>query len=123
MSSKLEIKKLFAKYNSKYYLKLINNIHCNKSEPNEDYVIIDGKQWPKKIYYDNLPPILNNIVPSKHTNKYIYNICSTTIGIHLNSPRYEIIEINSDTDSNELCEIRNDIRSLINIVAYMNKCT
>tara|TARA_B000000437_G_scaffold129396_1_gene93896 strand:+ start:36 stop:407 length:372 start_codon:yes stop_codon:yes gene_type:complete len=123
MSSKLEIKKLSAKYNAKYYLKLINNIHCNKSVINEEYVIIDGKQWPKKIYYDNLPPNLNNIVPSKHTNKYVYNICSTTIGIHLNSPRYEIVEINTDNSSSDLYEIRDDIRSLINIVANMNKCT
>jgi len=122
MSSKLEIKKLFAKYNSNYYLKLINNIHCNKSDPNEEYVIIDGNQWPKKIYCDNLPPILNNIVPSKACDKYVYNICGTTIGIDLKSPRYKIEEIHPELHP-PINEIRDDIRSLINIVANMNKYT
>ena len=121
MSSKQEIKTLFTKYNSKYYLKLINNINFHRTHSNNDYIIINNKRWPKKIYYDDLPPILNNIIPSKHTNKYIYNICNNTIGIHLDSPRYEIVEVETNNNSNDLCEIKNDIRLLINIVANMNR--
>jgi len=113
-----EIKKLITKYNSKYYLKLVTNINnCKNSQ--DDYIIINGKKWPQKIYYDNSPPILNNIVPLRYSNRYIYNICHNTIGIHLNSPRYDIVEINNKDTSSELYEIKNDIRLLINIVANM----
>lgn len=121
-SSKPEIKNLFTKYNSRYYLKLLNKTSSNKFNPNKNYVIINNRYWPLKIYYDELPPILNNITPSKHDDKYIYNICSDKIGIHLDSPRYEIVEIESN-DMDELSEIRKDIRLLINIVANMNKST
>lgn len=119
MSSKQEIQKLFIKYNSKYYLKLLNNIPINKYNINKDDVIINNKYWPKKIYYNNLPPALNNIIPSKHDNKYIYNICSDKIGIHLNSPRYEIVDI-EDNDTEELYDIKKDIKLLINIIANIN---
>jgi hypothetical protein len=118
-ASNNEIKKLITKYNSKYYLKLVNNVYSSKYEQDNDYIIINGIQWPKKIYYDDSPPILNNIIPSKYGNKYIYNISSNTIGIQLDSPRYDIIEIDNKYTSGEICEIKNDIRLLINIVANM----
>ena len=57
----------------------------------------------KKIYYDYLPPVLNNIIQLKHNDKYIYNIRSNTIGIHLHSPRYEIVKIKTNNNSNDLC--------------------
>ena len=70
---------------------------------------------PKKIYYDESPPILNNIIPLKCSNRYIYNVSSNTVGIQLDSPRHDIIEIDNQHTSGELCEIKNDIRLLINI--------
>lgn len=118
-ASNNEIKKLITKYNSKYYLKLINNVYSSKCGQDDDYIIINGIRWPKKIYYDDSPPILNNIVPLRYSNKYIYNICSNTVGIQLDSPRYDIIETDNQYTSSEICEIKNDIRLLINIVANM----
>ena len=118
-ASNNEIKKLITKYNSKYYLKLINNVYSSKCGQDDDYIIINGIRWPKKIYYDDSPPILNYIVPLRYSNKYIYNICSNTVGIQLDSPRYDIIETDNQYTSSEICEIKNDIRLLINIVANM----
>ena len=49
---------------------------------------------------------------------------SNTVGIQLDSPRYEIITIDNTNNRNidifsEIYEIKNDIRLLINIVANM----
>ena len=48
-ASNNEIKKLITKYNSKYYLKLINNVYSSKCEQDDDYIIINGIRWPKKF--------------------------------------------------------------------------
>jgi len=119
-----KLHKLLVKYDSDFCLelKLRSNLINDRIITNET-IIIDNLSWPTHIYYNDIPPILNNIKPYINDNVCTYKILysgGNNAGISLNSPKYIIKNNKTDTfNDSELYSLKDDIRDIVKLL-YVN---
>jgi len=127
-----KLHKLFVKYDSNFCLELQIRQNPNRrvvGRNEEVYintdqsVILNDLSWPTCIYYNDKPPILNNIKPCINNGICIYKIPSNSVGIILNLPKY-IIKNNKTNifDNSELKTLKSDIRDIVKML-YLNSQT
>lgn len=105
------LKNILLKYEAEHYLELHNN---RKRTVNDSCVSISLLEWPTHIYYNEFPPIINNIAPYINGDICIYRVQSNGVGLSLNSPKY-IVKSNVKNTFNdyELKTLKPDIAVII----------
>ena len=115
-----KLHKLFIKYDSEFCCELQRRGKLNEGINIDETVVINNLSWPTHIYYNDIPPTLNNLKPHINNNVCTYKISYSFEkgpGVSLNSPKYIIKNNKTNTfNDSELYSLKNDIRDIVKLL-------